>query len=604
MFIAHGRGFVTQRGIFMNSRLVRLVSVLLALAMVVAACGGGSDAEDTASGGDGESVDTSSDGDGADDEPADADSADDESADEPAETEDTVELIEVDESEVPVSGGTLRYALEADVDGINPVSSAFSAPGLLMGVAVFDTLAVFDTEDQWQPYLAESFTPNNDFTVWTMTLREGVVFHDGTPLNSAAVAVNFGTVLQDPLVGLAVRPFYNLDNPIEVIDDLTVQYNLSGANANWPTSQTGQLGMVASPSWLEAALDDPTLNQAPVGTGPFVFESRSEDSVTRMVRNESWWNGSAYLDAVEFVTVTDPDTRNDLLLQGEIQALQTTNAASIDDLRNADGFQNLVDDSGDESFIMMNSAATPFDDIRARQALTFATPRQNYIDLIGLGIQQPADQMFTPSSPYHNPDVKQEADQPELVADLVDSYCGDFPDSCTDGKIDMEFQWSGPSVVQTRIAELLDEGWSIGFNVKFQELPQDAHIQEVAFGVFDVVTWRQFGAPNPADDRVWLECATIGGLSLNWPRFCDESRDALLNELALATTVAERQPLLAELSEKVQQDYLYVFALHTLWDHSFSENVRGMCGHKTPSGDDLRCVLNGRTWLSNVWLAE
>lgn len=592
-----------EEGIFMNSRLVRLISVLLALAMIASACGGGSDAADTVSGGDATEAETS-DGGGADDEPADEQPADDEPADQPAETEDTVELVEVDESEDPVFGGTLRYALEADVDGLNPVSSAFSAPGLLMGVAVFDTLAVFDDADQWQPYLAESFTPNNDFTVWTMKLRAGVSFHDGTPLNAAAIAVNFGTVLKDPLVGLAVRPFYNLDNPIEIVDDLTVRFNLSGANASWPTSQTGQLGMVASPVWLEAALEDPTLNQAPVGTGPFVFESRSEDSVTRMVRNETWWNGDVYLDAVEFVTVTDPDTRNDLLFQGEIQALQTTNAASVDDLRNEEGLQNLIDDSGDESFIMVNSAGTPFDDIRARKALTFATPRQNYIDLIGLGIQQPADQMFTPASPYYNADVQQEADQPELVADLVASYCGEFPDNCTDGKIDMEFQWSGPSVVQTRIAELLDEGWSVGFNVKFQELPQDAHIQEVAFGVFDVVSWRQFGAANPADDRVWIECATIGGLSLNWPRFCDEDRDAILNELALATTVEARQPLLAELSEKIQQDYLYVFMLHTLWDHSFAENVSGMCGHKTPSGDDMRCVLNGRTWLSNVWLAE
>lgn len=587
----------------MNSRLVRLISVLLALAMIASACGGGSDAADTVSGGDATEAETS-DGGGADDEPADEQPADDEPADQPAETEDTVELVEVDESEDPVFGGTLRYALEADVDGLNPVSSALSAPGLLMGVAVFDTLAVFDDADQWQPYLAESFTPNNDFTVWTMKLRAGVSFHDGTPLNAAAIAVNFGTVLKDPLVGLAVRPFYNLDNPIEIVDDLTVRFNLSGANASWPTSQTGQLGMVASPAWLEAALEDPTLNQAPVGTGPFAFDSRSEDSVTRMVRNETWWNGDVYLDAVEFVTVTDPDTRNDLLFQGEIQALQTTNAASVDDLRNEEGLQNLIDDSGDESFIMVNSAGTPFDDIRARKALTFATPRQNYIDLIGLGIQQPADQMFTPASPYYNADVQQEADQPELVADLVASYCGEFPDNCTDGKIDMEFQWSGPSVVQTRIAELLDEGWSVGFNVKFQELPQDAHIQEVAFGVFDVVSWRQFGAANPADDRVWIECATIGGLSLNWPRFCDEDRDAILNELALATTVEARQPLLAELSEKIQQDYLYVFMLHTLWDHSFAENVRGMCGHKTPSGDDMRCVLNGRTWLSNVWLAE
>ena len=68
---------------------------------------------------------------------------------------------------------------------------------------------------------------------------------------------------------------------------------------------------MSSPTWLAAALADPTLNQQPVGTGPFVFDSRSPDSVTRFVRNESWWNGEVYLDAIEFSPVPDADTRAD-----------------------------------------------------------------------------------------------------------------------------------------------------------------------------------------------------------------------------------------------------------------------------------------------------
>lgn len=578
--------------------------MLLALALVAVACGGGgSDAAETSTAGDSDdqtAVDTSQD----DDDSAGDDSSDDP---EPAEdTTDTVETIEEDPSDEPIFGGTLRYALEADVDGLNPVTSALSSPGLMMGNAVFDTYSTITADGEWAPNLAESFTPNEDFTSWTMKLREGITFHDGAPLNSDAVRVNFETVIADPLVGLAVAPFYPPvdEGALEIVDDLTVIFNLLDPNANFPTAVSTQLGMIASPVWLEAALADPTLNQAPVGTGPFMFDSRSEDSVTRFVRNENWWGGDVYLDAVEFVPVTDPDNRNDLLFQGEIQALQTTNPASVDDLRNEPGIQNVIDDSGEESFVMLNSTSVPFDDIRARQALTFATPRQNYIDLIGLGISQPADQMFTPSSPYYNPDVQQEADMPELVGDLVESYCSDFPENCTDGLIDMEFQWSGPSVVQTRIAELLDEGWSVGFNVNFQELAQDAHIQETAFGVFDAVTWRQFGAANPGDDQVWLACRTIGGLSLNWPRFCDPSRDALIAELQLATTAAERAPLLAEISAKIQQDYLYVFLLHTLWDNAFAENVRGVCGHTTPEGVERKCASGGRTLFDNVWLAE
>ena len=82
----------------------------------------------------------------------------------------------------PVAGGTLRYGLEADVDGLNPAASALSAPGLMMSNAVFDTLAAYTPDGQWVPYLAESFTPNDDFSQWTVKVREGVSFHDGTPL--------------------------------------------------------------------------------------------------------------------------------------------------------------------------------------------------------------------------------------------------------------------------------------------------------------------------------------------------------------------------------------------------------------------------------------
>ncbi|MEM7094137.1 MAG: ABC transporter substrate-binding protein [Actinomycetota bacterium] len=602
-----------------GNAVLRLLATLVALALFAAACGGGGDdsASDAADD-DGESTTTTTTDDGgsasedsgSDDEPdtddSSGDSDDGDSGDSDAEdTADTVEVIEDDPEEVPVEGGTLRYVIEADVDGINPTSSALSAPGLMMANAVFDSLVVMDPDGNWHPMLAESFTPNDDFTSWTVKLRAGVEFHDGTPLNAEAIRANFSAARENNLVGLAVRPFFPSadDGGFEIVDDLTFILNPAGPDANLPTSFSAQLGYVASPAWLEASLDDPTLNQAPVGSGPFVFDARSEDSVTRFVRNENWWNGRAYLDAIEFVPVTDPNTRNELLFEGEVNAVQTSNQENILDLRETEGIQNVLDDTGEEFFVMMNSSRAPFDDIRVRRALTFATPRQNFLDLIGLGLSQPADQMFTPSSPYYVEGVVQEADDPEAAAPLVAEYCAEVPDNCTDGKVDMEFQWSGPSVVQTRIAELFEQGWGEFFNVDFQELQQDVHIQEVAVGFYDVVTWRQFGAVNPGNDQVWLLCRTIESLSLNWPRFCDPERDELLAELQLATTIEERQPILEELVRNINQSYTYVFMNHTQWDNAFAENVRGVCGHVSPDGAPMRCSTNGRTWHSNVWLA-
>ena len=487
-----------------------------------------------------------------------------------------------------------------------------------MANAVFDTITAFTPDGTVVPYLAESVTPNETFDVWTGKLREGVTFHDGTPLNAEAVQVNFETQRNDPLVGLAVRPFFPAEGAIELLDDLTIQFNLIAGegNAYLDGVFAGQLGMVASPTWLAATLEDPTLNQAPVGTGPFLFDSRSEDSITKFVRNDDWWGGDVYLDAVEFIPVTDPDTRNELLFNGEINALQTTNQASVGDLQDDDSVQNLIDENGEESFAMINTSVPPFDDIRAREALAQATPLQNYRDLIGLGIASDANQGFTEESKYYNPDVVQQGDNPERALELVAEYCaekgtdintvlGESTATCTDGKINIELQWSGPSVVQTRIAEILDEGWdNAGFNVSFDELPQDEHILQTAFAQYNVNTWRQFGATDPSGDNVWLLCRSISGISLNWPRLCDEERDALLLAAQLETDEAVRIGQYQELAQKVNDAFTYIFFTHTIWDNAFAEEVRGVCDRTNADGEPLLCATNGRTWFDSVYIAS
>ena len=83
--------------------------------------------------------------------------------------------------------------------------------------------------------------------------------------------------------------------------------------------------------------------------------------------------------------------------------------------------QSVLDENGEENFVMMNASVPPFDDVRVRQALTFATPLQNVRDLIGLGVARPADQMFIPESRYYNPDVEQAGDDPARAVELARS---------------------------------------------------------------------------------------------------------------------------------------------------------------------------------------
>ena len=589
-----------------KSKFAKLLALMLAFSLFAIGCGGGDDD----SGSSASSSSESSASETTEEAPAEEEEAEEEEAEEAEEEEAEEEetpIVETQEESVlePVFGGTLRWGLEAEVDGINPTASALSAPGLTMMNAVFDTLAAFDQDGNWVPHLAESFASSEDCKAWTMTLREGVNFHDGTPLNAEAVSVNFLTQFSDPLVGLAVRPYYaSAEEALTIVDDLTVIFNLSDANCGFPSALTGQLGATASPTWLAAALEDPTLDQQPVGTGPFVFESRTEDSVTKFVRNENYWGGDVYLDAIEFYPVTDGAVRTQLLLEGELDALATSDVESIARLAEEDSITQVFDDTGDESFLMLNSQKAPFDDIRARQAITHATPRNNYNTLINLDVTRKADQMFTPESPYFNEDIVQLSDKPDLAGPLVDAYCQDSPDSCSGGKINIEYQYSGPSVVGERVADLLVEGWSDFFNVEVQVLPQDQHIQEAAFGLYNSIGWRQFGAVNPGDDRVWLLCRAIGGISLNWPRYCDEDRDAIILQADAASTVEEKAPLYQELSEMINEEYLYVFYNHTLWTISMADGVENLCGVTTAEDVKMRCQINGRTFFQSTFFAE
>ena len=173
-----------------------------------------------------------------------------------------------DRSGKPKTGGVLRYGVEAETSGLNPTTDRFAASAYLMGNAVFDRLAYLDDKGEYRPYLAQSITPNADKTVWTVKLRPGIKFHDGTPLTSEALKTTFELALSDPLVGLAVRPLFRPQNQVEIVDDLTARYYMAEPNAHFPLYSASQVGFIASPTWLRAGGGEPRSQPAARRHGP------------------------------------------------------------------------------------------------------------------------------------------------------------------------------------------------------------------------------------------------------------------------------------------------------------------------------------------------
>lgn len=506
--------------------------------------------------------------------------------------------------EVPVPGGTLRIGVEADVEGINPAGNVMPAVGMWMGEAVFDTLAKVGADGSAVPYLAESITPDETLTNWTVMLREGISFHDGTPVNADAVIATFEGQLADVVVGLTVVPLFAPDNLIEKVDDRTVVYHLSSPSTVFPLRLTQQLGVVASKAWLDEVAANPDKSQEPVGSGPFVFESRVKDSVTRFVRNEDYWAGEVYLDAVEFYPVPDSLTRADQLAVGDLDMLHSP--GRLAELPDDAIIQSAYDLNGEEGFLALNTSAPPFDDIRVRQAFTYAFAQKEFIALVADGDDtQSANQMFDAESPFYNPDLEQMTDHPELAGELVAAYCADVPVQCTDGKVNVVYSDTGPSTKGERNFAVLQEGWSPFFNVEPRWVAQDQFIIATVTGDFQATQFRLFGGIDPDLDRVYLLCSGIGGVAVNVPRYCDEEIDALLAEQAASTDKAERVSLWQEISQQIADNYTIIFEAHASWRVAYdSSRVRNLCGAVGPDGTPLQCVVAGHTPLVQVWLDE
>ncbi len=220
----------------------------------------------------------------------------------------------------PTEGGTLNFGLGAETStGWDPTTSQWAGSGTIVSHAIFDRLAEYDENHDAQPFLAQSFAPNADFTNWTIKIRSGVTFHDGTPFDADAVKVNLDKQKTSVLTGAALQ----IMGDITVVDGTTVQVSMKSPWATFPAALTTQAGVMAAPSQLQATGEERTLH--PIGTGPFVFDTWREDSELKVTKNSNYWlkgaNGQAlpYLDGVDFKVLADVQSRGAALESGAVQ---------------------------------------------------------------------------------------------------------------------------------------------------------------------------------------------------------------------------------------------------------------------------------------------
>jgi peptide/nickel transport system substrate-binding protein len=503
----------------------------------------------------------------------------------------------------PVDGGSITVGLEAETNSWLPGEGTFNQPGLNVAYAIYDPLMQRTEDGEVSPYLAESLEPNEDLTEWTLTLRSGVQFHDGTPLNAEALKTVFDTYLKAPSSRLAAT--LAEVNSLDVVDDLTVVYRLAETNAAFPDILVGASGWPFSPAAAAAAGPDAGAN--PVGTGPFTFVEWQRDSRLVLAKNENYWQeGLPHLDELIFRPIPDEDTRLASLQSGDIDVMQSLRQGTILRAREIDGVDNFEWLGSNSGGTTVNTSIAPFDDVRVRQALAHALDQEALIEVLGgAGVTPPSTQFFSEDSPYWSEEVAEAypAFDVERAQELYDDYINDPERS--DGQpvgtqLSFTFQCP-PDPSLNELSQIVQAFWgALGAQVELEQTEQAAWIQQMLARDYETGCTRVGGDNDP---YILLSQAFQPG-PLNMTAFQSPEIDEQLEILKATADLDERKAAIEEIGLILNENVPNTFAGGTLTVMAARDAVKNLDGWVFPDGTLGNGAANASAMWGHVWTTE
>ncbi|REJ26206.1 ABC transporter substrate-binding protein [Caldibacillus debilis] len=330
----------------------------------------------------------------------------------------------------PEKGGTLIFGRGADAVSLDPINVT-DGESIRVTYNIFETLFEYDADLNIKPRLATSYETSEDGLTWTIHLRKGVKFHDGTDFNADAVVFNFERWM-DPN-----NPYHDGDFTyytflyggfkgdenhkivhVKALDDYTVEIRLKEKIAPFLSYLAIPMFGISSPEAIKKY--DDKYGEHPVGTGPFKFESWDRNDKIVLTKNENYYEeGKPYLDQLIFRVIPDNSARLSALKSGDIDIMDGLNP---DDKNAAESDQNLdfvKRPSFNISYLAFNTEKAPFNDVKVRQAINMAINKQGIIDAFFNGLAEPAKNPLPPVLWGYNDGIPGYSYDPEKAKQLL-----------------------------------------------------------------------------------------------------------------------------------------------------------------------------------------
>ncbi|MDQ6696858.1 MAG: ABC transporter substrate-binding protein [Actinomycetota bacterium] len=494
----------------------------------------------------------------------------------------------------PVRGGNLVYGLEADTaGGFCLPEGQLAISGMMVVRAIYDTLTVPNSKGDYSPYLAKSVTHNANYTTWDITLRSGVLFHDGTKLDGKVVKNNLDAYRGKYPGRASLLAGFTLSNisSVTITGPFVVEVKTKVPWAAFPAYLYGgsRFGIMA-----QAQLDDKkTCDRKLIGTGPFVFKSWQPNTKFDAVRNPHYWQIAPdgkpypYADSIEFRPIPESQQRVNGLQAGTLNVIHTSSTNDISgplrSLRNKKAINMMVSqDHAEVGYLLLNASQPPFDDVRMRRAFAMAIDRTEVNNILANGLPTVANGPFAPGNVGYLKDPGFPKHDTLAAKRLVSQYVKEGH------KATVTLTLLADPAIERLGALLQQQVAKAGITLRPSSSEQAQLINTAIGGKFQALTFRNHPGGDPDTQYVWWYDGNpdpkVSTNPVNFGRINDPVMDKLLDTGRSEIDPAKRQRIYQDVNRRFAKQVWNVWLSYTAWAIAENSKVHGILGPDLPDG--------------------
>lgn len=295
--------------------------------------------------------------------------------------------------------GTTAFAARTDLvlgmvlepPHLDPTAGAAAAIREVTYANIFEGLTRIGPNGEVLPDLAESWTISEDGKVYTFKLHTGVKFHDGTDFDASDVKFSLARACAENSQNAQKQLFAAIDT-VDVVDPATVKVTLKQPQGSFLYNMGWGDAVIVAPESAE------TNKEKPIGTGPFKFQNWAKGSSVTLVKSDNYWGAPVFLDKAEFRFIPDASAAVPAMLSGDVQAFPFLPPEALSQVKDNPNLKVVVGSTEGETILAMNNGKPPFDQLKVRQAISYALDRKAIIDGASEGLGQPIGSHMSPAN--------------------------------------------------------------------------------------------------------------------------------------------------------------------------------------------------------------